>query len=75
MLSSENKLVIKVDIEKMLEFFIDNIFVVLGNQVLQQSVGIPMGSNCAPCWLTCFYIYMKQNSFRDFEQTRKSLML
>ena len=38
----------EVDIKAMLEFLIDNIFVVFGNQVFQQSVGIPMGTNCAP---------------------------
>jgi hypothetical protein len=32
----------------MLEFFIDNISVVAGGQVFQQSIGIPMGTNCAP---------------------------
>ena len=32
----------------MLEFFIDNIFVMFGRRVFQQTVGIPMGTNCAP---------------------------
>jgi hypothetical protein len=32
----------------MLEFFNDNIFVVIGGQVFQLSVGIPMGTNCTP---------------------------
>jgi hypothetical protein len=32
----------------MLEFLIDNIFVMLGGRVFQQTVGIPMGTNCAP---------------------------
>jgi hypothetical protein len=36
------------EIKKMLEFFIDNIYVVVGGQVFQQSVGIPIGTNCAP---------------------------
>ena len=31
----------------MLEFLVDNIFVVFGGKVLQQIVGIPMGTNCA----------------------------
>jgi hypothetical protein len=37
----------EVEITKMLEFLIENIFVVVGSQVFQQSVGIPMGANCA----------------------------
>ena len=31
----------------MLEFLIDNIFATLGGHVLQQTVGIPIGTNCA----------------------------
>ena len=36
------------DIINMLEFLVDNIFVVSGGKVFQQIVDIPMGSNCAP---------------------------
>ena len=36
------------DIIRMLEFLVDNIFVVFGGKVFQQIVGIPMGTNCAP---------------------------
>jgi hypothetical protein len=36
------------EIKKMLEFLIDNICVGVGGQVFQQSVGNPMGTNCAP---------------------------
>jgi len=32
----------------MLECLIDNIFVFFGGRVFQQTVGIPMGTNCAP---------------------------
>jgi hypothetical protein len=38
----------EVDIKEMFEFLIDNIFLVFGNQIFQQTVGIPMGTNCAP---------------------------
>jgi len=30
------------------EFLIDNIFVMFGGRVFQQTIGIPMGTNCAP---------------------------
>ena len=36
------------DIIKMLEFLVDNIFVVFVGKVFQQIVGIPMETNCAP---------------------------
>ena len=32
----------------MLEFLIDNIFVLFGGRVFQQTVGITMGTNCSP---------------------------
>ena len=35
------------DIIKMLEFLVDNIFVVFAGKVFQQTVGIQMGTNCA----------------------------
>ena len=38
----------------MLEFFIDNIFVQCGGRVFQQTVGIPMGTNCAPLLVDLF---------------------
>jgi hypothetical protein len=37
----------EADIKSMLSFLVDNIYVVFGDQVFQQSVGIPMGTNCA----------------------------
>ena len=36
------------DIIKMLEFLVDNIFVVFAGKVFQQIIGIPMGTKCAP---------------------------
>jgi hypothetical protein len=36
------------DIINMLEFLIDNIFVMFGGRVFQQTVGMPRGSNCVP---------------------------
>jgi hypothetical protein len=38
----------EANIKSMLGFLVDNIYVVFGDQVFQQSVGIPMDTNCAP---------------------------
>ena len=35
------------DVYKMLEFVFGNIFVFCGGRVIQQTVGVPMGTNCA----------------------------
>jgi hypothetical protein len=42
----------------MLGFPVSNIFVVFGDQVFQQTVGIPKGTNCAPLLAD----YSRQNS-------------
>ena len=36
------------DVIKMLEYLIDNIFVEFGGRIFQQTIGIPMGTNCVP---------------------------
>ena len=38
----------------MLEFLIDNVFVIFGERVFQQTVGIPMGTNGAPLLVPLF---------------------
>ena len=46
------------DIIRMLEFLVDNIFVVFAGKVFQQIIGIPMGTNCAPLLADiCLYSY------------------
>ena len=51
------------DIIKMLEFLIDNIFVVFAGKVFQHIVAIPMGTNCAPLLADIFFTHMKQNLY------------
>ena len=46
----------------MLEFLIDNIFVCFGGTLLQQFVGIPMGTNCAPL-LADLFLYSNESEF------------
>ena len=41
----------------MLEFLVDNIFVVFGGNVFQLIVGIPMGTYCAPLLADKFLYY------------------
>ena len=36
------------NVEAMLHFLLDNVFIQVGGKVFQQCVGIPMGTNCAP---------------------------
>ena len=46
----------------MLEFLIDNIFAMFGGRVFQQTVRIPMGTNCAP-HLADLFIYSYEADF------------
>ena len=50
------------DIINMLEFLVDNIFVVFGGKFFQQIVGIPMGTNCAPL-LAGIFLYSYEADF------------
>ena len=50
------------NIIKMLEFLVDNIFVVFAGKVFQQTVGIPMGTNCAPL-LADIFLYSYEADF------------
>jgi hypothetical protein len=57
-----------------MEFLKDNICVVFGGQVFQQSVGIPMGTNCAPL-LADLFLYSYKTKFiqKLLHEKKKSL--
>jgi hypothetical protein len=62
------------EIKKMLEFLIDNIYVVVGGQVFQESVGIPMGTNCAPMLADLFlYSYEAEVIQKLLHEKKNSL--
>jgi hypothetical protein len=46
----------------MFEVLIDNIFAMLGGRVFQQTVGIPMDTNCAPL-LADLFLYSYETDF------------
>ena len=50
------------DIIKMLEFLVDNILVVFAGKVFQQTVGIPVGTNCVPL-LADIFLYSYEADF------------
>ena len=51
-----------LDVIKMLEYLIDNIFVEFGGRIFQQTIGIPMGTNCAPL-LADLFLYSYEAEF------------
>ena len=62
--SKSNNKYTEEDIIKMLNFLIDNIFVQFGGRLFQQTVGIPMGTNCAPL-LADLFLYSYEADFLD----------
>ena len=60
--SDSTKRFSETDIFNMLEIFMDNIFVMFGGCVFQQTVGIPMGTNCTPL-LTDTFLYLYEADF------------
>jgi hypothetical protein len=52
----------EADVKGMLGFLVDNIYIVFGDQVFQQSVGIPMGTNCANL-LADLFLYSYETEF------------
>ena len=45
---------------EMLEYLID-IYIVVGNRVFQQHIGIPMGTDCAPLLANIYLFYYEYN--------------
>jgi hypothetical protein len=50
------------DIKTVLDFLVDNIYVVFGDQIFQKSVGIPMSANYAPL-LADLFLYSYEAEF------------
>jgi hypothetical protein len=60
--SDSTKQFSETNIINMLEFLVDNIFAIFGGRVFQQTVGIPMGTNCAPL-LADLFLYSYEADF------------
>jgi hypothetical protein len=60
--SDSTKKFSETDIINTLEFLIDNIFVIFGGRVFQQTVVIPMGTICAPL-LADLFLYSYEADF------------
>jgi hypothetical protein len=69
--SDSTKQFSETDIFNMLEFLIDNIFVMFGGRVLQQTVGIPMSTNCAPLLADLFLYSYEAEFIQGFSRKAK----
>ena len=62
------------DIIKMLEFQVDNIFVVFAGKVFQQILDIPMGTNCVPLLADIFLYSYEADFIQSLLSTGKKLL-
>jgi len=53
------------DIVNMINFLIDNIFIEFGGRIFHQTIGIPMGTNCAPLLADLFLHSYKDKFVHD----------
>jgi hypothetical protein len=71
--SDSTKKFSETDIVNMLKFLIDNIFVIFGGHVFQQTVGIPMGTNAAPLLADLFLYSYETDFIQGLLKTRGSV--
>ena len=50
---------------EMLEYLIDHIYIVVGNRVFQQHIGIPMGTDCAALLVNLYLFYYEYNYMKN----------
>ena len=76
--NSLHKEYITVSASKLVEyitFLVDNIFVAAGDQVLKQTVGIPMGTDCAPLLANLFLFFYEYNYVKESLKTNHASSL
>jgi hypothetical protein len=61
----------ETDVINMLEFLIDNIFVIFGGRIFQQTIGIPMGTNCAPLLADLFRYSYEADVIQGLRKTNE----
>ena len=54
----------KSELIDMINYLVDNMYVLVGNKIFRQRIGIPMGTDCAPIYLSHGHIPEDQNLAR-----------
>ena len=58
---------------QMIDFLIDNIYIKIGNHLFRQSIGMPMGTNCAPLLVNLFLYSYEVEFLRPMKKSNKKL--
>ena len=56
----------------MVDYLIDNIFVCVGNKVFKQSIGIPMGTDCAPLLANLYLFHFEYKFMKNLMKSNLS---
>ena len=67
-LNTQHRTYFNVSASKLVEyitFLVDNIFITAGDHVFKQTVGIPMGTDCAPLLANLFPFFYKYNYLKE----------
>ena len=76
--NSQHREYFNVSASKLVEyitFLVDNIFVAAGDQVFKQTVGIPMGTDCAPLLANLFLFFYEYNYVKEKLKTNHASAL
>ena len=60
--SRNKKVVTEKRLNRWIKYLVDNLYVQVGNKVMRQAIGIPMGTNCAP-FLANLLLFMYELEF------------
>jgi len=71
--NNKDKKYCKLDVINAIKFLLDNCFFTIGNKVLKQSIGLPMGGDPAPFWANLFLFYFEFKWLKKMRQTNNVL--
>ena len=71
--NNKDKHYFKLDVIKAVTFLLDNCFFTVGNKVLKQCIGLPMGGDPAPFWANLFLFYFEYKWIKKMKQTNNLL--
>ena len=57
----------------LLQYLVDNIYVEVGNKVFRQTIGIPMGTDCAPMLANLFLFFYEYNYMKNLLKNNSQL--
>ena len=55
----------KDQLVEQIKFLVDNIYIQVGNKIFRQTIGIPMGTDCAPLLANLFLFYYEYKFMKD----------